>query len=105
MDPHMVARRGQDIQILDVREDEEWRAGRIEGAVHIPLGEMSARVGELDPDRLVVTVCRTRGRAGKAAEQLTQAGRAAEVMAGGMRDWERAQLPISTPDGRPGRVN
>lgn len=105
MDPHMVARRGEDIQILDVREDEEWRAGRIEGAVHIPLGEMSARVGELDPDRLVVTVCRTGGRAGKAAEQLTQAGRAAEVTAGGMRGWEREQLPIGTPDGRPGRVN
>ena len=104
MDPRTVRQRREELQILDVRDDEEWVAGRIEGAVHIPLSQLSARLGELDPDRLVVTVCRSGKRADKAAEQLTAAGLSAQVMEGGMQRWERQQLPFSTPDGRPSRV-
>ena len=99
----MQAKR-QDIQVLDVREDDEWTAGRIEGAVHIPLGELDRRVSELDPDRPVVTVCRSGGRASKAAELLSAAGLNAEVMDGGMTQWAKDQLPFSTPDGRPGHL-
>ncbi len=40
MDAKTVHGTRQDIQVLDVREDDEWTAGRIEGAVHIPLGEL-----------------------------------------------------------------
>lgn len=104
MDPRTVQERREELQILDVREDDEWAAGRIEDAVHIPLGQLPARLGELDGDRPVVTVCRAGGRAGKAAEQLTAAGLSPEVMEGGMQQWEREQLPITTPDGRPGHV-
>lgn len=84
MDPKIVEANRQDIQVLDVREDDEWAAGRIDGAVHIPLGELDRRVDELDRNRPVVTVCRSGGRAGKAAEVLGGAGLTAEVMAGGM---------------------
>ncbi|MHA6632031.1 rhodanese-like domain-containing protein [Pseudonocardia sichuanensis] len=104
MDPKTVYERRQDVQLLDVREDDEWNAGRIEGAVHIPLAQLPARLAELDRDPPVVTVCRSGGRAGKASEHLTQAGLTAETMAGGMTAWSQAGLPFTAPDGGPGRV-
>ena len=104
MDTRTVHAKRQDIQVLDVREDDEWAAGRIDGAVHIPLGELDARMGELDPDRPVVTVCRSGGRAGKAAEFLDGAGLNAEVMDGGMTQWAKDKLPFTTPDGNPGHL-
>ncbi|MFP5369839.1 MAG: rhodanese-like domain-containing protein, partial [Actinomycetes bacterium] len=59
VDPKTVnSRRGQ-VQLLDVREDDEWSAGRIDGATHIPLSQLPARLDELDRDRTVVTVCRS----------------------------------------------
>ncbi|MFP5372539.1 MAG: rhodanese-like domain-containing protein, partial [Actinomycetes bacterium] len=81
-----------------------WSAGRIDGAKHIPLSQLPARLGELDRDRTVVTVCRSGGRAGKAAELLSGAGWTADVMAGGMTSWAEAGLPVTTPDGGPGHV-
>jgi rhodanese-related sulfurtransferase len=104
MDTKTVQTNRQNVQILDVREDDEWIAGRIEGAVHIPLGELDTRVSDLDRDRPVVTVCRSGGRAGKAAELLSAAGLTAEVMDGGMTQWAENKLPFSTPDGRPGHL-
>jgi len=104
VDTNTVQTNRQDVQVLDVREDDEWTAGRIEGAVHIPLGELDRRVSELDRTRPVVTVCRSGGRAGKAAELLRAAGVNAEVMDGGMTQWVRDELPFSTPDGRPGHL-
>ena len=104
MDTKTVQANRQDIVILDVREDDEWDAGRIEGAVPIPLGELDHRVDEVDRSRPVVTVCRSGGRAGKAAELLSGAGLNAQVMDGGMTQWAKDKLPFSTPDGRPGRV-
>ncbi len=104
MDTKTVQTNRQDIQVLDVREDDEWTAGRIQGAVHIPLGELDRRVSELDRNRPVVTVCRSGGRAGKAAELLGAAGLNAEIMDGGMTKWVEDELPLSTPDGRPGHL-
>ncbi len=104
MDPTTAQQRREEVQILDVREDDEWAAGRIEGAHHIPLNQLSARIGELDGDRSVVTVCRSGGRAGKAAKLLTEAGWTAETMDGGITQWESDGLPVTTPEGRPGRV-
>ncbi len=104
MDPKTVQANRQDVQVLDVREDSEWTAGRIDGAVHIPLGELERRMSGLDRKRQIVTVCRSGGRAGKAAELLAGAGLQAEVMDGGMTQWDEDELPISTPDGRPGHL-
>ena len=104
MDTKTVHASQQDIQVLDVREDDEWAVGRIDGALHIPLGELDRRAHELDPDHLIVTVCRSGGRAAKAAEMLTGAGLRAEVMAGGMTQGADDKLPFSTPDGRPGHL-
>lgn len=104
MDPHTVNERREQLQIIDVREDEEWAAGRMDGARHIPLDQLSARLTELDRDRPVVTVCRSGGRSSKAVDELTQAGLSAEIMDGGMEQWASAGLPVTTPDGNPGRV-
>jgi rhodanese-related sulfurtransferase len=104
MDPRTVHDRRGELQILDVREDEEWAAGHIDGAVHIPLGRLAQRIGELDPDRPVVTVCRSGGRAGRAADLLTSSGRRAAVMDGGMQRWAHEDLPSSAADGSPGTV-
>lgn len=82
-------------QIVDVREDEEVAEGRIPGAIHIPLGQLAARAGELDRERPVITVCRSGRRSAGAAEQLEAAGFDTATMGGGMVAWHAAGLPTS----------
>ncbi len=60
--------------VVDVREQVEWDAGHISGAVLIPLGELGGRVAELPRDRRMVIVCRTGSRSGYAADALHVAG-------------------------------
>jgi rhodanese-related sulfurtransferase len=59
VDPRTLHQRRAEFQIIDVREDDEWAAGGIAGARHIPLGQLSVRLDELDRDRPIVMVCRT----------------------------------------------
>lgn len=103
MDPNTLHRRSDEFQILDVREDDEWAAGRIAGAHHIPLGELAARLDELDSNKPVVTVCRSGNRSGKAAKQLSKSGLDADNLDGGLNGWAAAGLALTTPDGHPGR--
>ncbi|MBW0109381.1 rhodanese-like domain-containing protein [Pseudonocardia sp. KRD-182] len=88
--------------LLDVREPEEWRIGHIADAVHIPLGDL--RPESLPRDRVVIAVCRSGNRSGKATAALTAAGVDVRNMAGGMKAWADAGLPITTDDGTPGAV-
>ena len=105
MDPRTVQDSRSEVQILDVREDEEWAAGHIDDAMHIPLGQLPQRISELDAQHPVVTVCRSGGRAGRAADLLTSSGRRVAVMDGGMQRWAREGLPFSAADGSgPGTV-
>jgi rhodanese-related sulfurtransferase len=104
VDPRTLHQRRDEFQVLDVREDREWLAGRIEEALHIPLGDLPGRLGELDRTRPVVAVCRSGNRSGRAAEFLARAGISAHNLEGGLKRWTKAGLPITTPDGRPGRV-
>lgn len=87
-------RRGTE-QVLDVREDFEVAEGMIPGAVHIPMGELNERVGELDADRPVIVVCRSGNRSAQVADALNAAGYAADTMAGGMSAWQGAGLPTA----------
>jgi rhodanese-related sulfurtransferase len=89
--------------VLDVREDDEWAAGRVEGSVHIPLGELGARFTEL-PDGPVLVVCRSGHRSAYATAYLVDQGFEAVNLAGGLVDWERAGRPLVTEDGSPARV-
>jgi NADPH-dependent 2,4-dienoyl-CoA reductase/sulfur reductase-like enzyme/rhodanese-related sulfurtransferase len=74
-----------DVQVLDVRNAMEQAAGMLPGAVAIPLAELRRRVGELDPRRPVVTVCRGGQRAYYATRILRQLGFAdVRTLSGGM---------------------
>ncbi len=61
-------------QLIDVRADHEWEAGRIAGATHVPLPELPQRTGEIDKDRPVVLYCRGGNRSTMAAAALAEAG-------------------------------
>lgn len=80
-------------QILDVREGFEVAEGMIPGALHIPMGQLGSRLGDLDKDRPIIVVCRSGNRSAVVADALNQAGYAADTMAGGMTAWQRAGLP------------
>lgn len=73
--------------ILDVGEKEERELGCIAGSVHIPLGELRGRIGELDRAREVVVVCQVGLRANLAARILAQKGFKARVLTGGFRHY------------------
>ena len=81
--------------ILDVREDFEVAEGVIPGALHIPMGQLSARLAELDPAVPVIAVCRSGNRSAAVAEALNGAGYKADTIAGGMTAWTRAGLPTT----------
>lgn len=87
-------------QLVDVRADHEWEAGRIEGAKHVPLAELSERAGEIDKDRPVVLYCRGGNRSTMATEALTAAGYDAAKMSDGIVGWSEAGLPLEPEDGR-----
>ena len=95
-----------DYQFVDVREPYEWEAGRIEGAIHVPLGQLlaGAEKGKLDPSKPVVAVCRTGNRSELATTMLRARGYDAQNMEGGLEEWAREGLPFTAEDGTPGRV-
>ncbi|MEM8922386.1 MAG: rhodanese-like domain-containing protein [Actinomycetota bacterium] len=65
---------GADGQLVDVREPDEVAEGTLPGAVNIPLGTLGERLGELDPARRVIVLCRSGGRSTQAGELLTASG-------------------------------
>ncbi|HEU5003262.1 MAG TPA: rhodanese-like domain-containing protein [Actinomycetota bacterium] len=96
--------RQRDVQLLDVRRSNEWAAGRIDGAVHVPLHELADRLSEVDPTRLVVVTCRTGPRSLQAAELLEAQGFRIDTLEGGIRAWVEHGLPIIAADGSAGSV-
>ena len=88
--------------LLDVREPQEWAAGHAPLAEHLPLGQVTP--GAVPRDRPVVAVCRSGNRSGKAADTLAAAGVRVHNLAGGMKAWAEAGLPVVTDDGEPGTV-
>jgi rhodanese-related sulfurtransferase len=90
-----------DAVVLDVREPDEWVAGHIDGATHIPMGEVPARLDDLpEGDPLYVT-CRGGGRSARVAAWLNANGFDAVNVAGGMGEWEAAGRPIVSETGQP----
>lgn len=85
--------------VVDVREDDEWVAGHIEGALHIPLGDVPVRYGEIDADTPVYVICRAGGRSSRAVAWLSQNGVDALNVDGGMGAWADAGRPMVSETG------
>ena len=103
--PRDAYERLAEIQLVDCREPYEWDAGRVEGAVHIPLNTiMAGDTTGLDPGKPVIVVCRSGNRSELAALMLQARGFQAFNLEGGMEQWERQGLPFTTPDGQAGKV-
>ena len=88
-----------EVWLLDVREDDEWAAGHVPSARHIPLGQLGARAGEVPQDELIYVICRSGHRSGNAAQALAGAGWRAVNVAGGMQQWAAAGRPMVADSG------
>jgi rhodanese-related sulfurtransferase len=83
-----LERAGDAMQLVDVREPEEWTAGHLPGSVLIPMGELGGRRDELDRSRPVITVCRSGRRSLYSAGELLAAGFPdVRSLAGGVIAW------------------
>ena len=86
---------GEDMTLLDVREDWEVKLAPVPTeTVHIPMGEISDRVSELDPNKETVVICRSGGRSAQVAQFLERQGfRKVFNLSGGILAWSRVIDP------------
>ena len=78
----------EDLNVIDVREDEEVAQGVIPGAIHIPLGDIPARATELDTSKSYIVVCRAGARSARACEYLAEQGYDVTNLEGGMNEYD-----------------
>jgi hydroxyacylglutathione hydrolase len=85
-----------ELQILDVREQDEWDAGHIPGSIHVPYHDIREMPDEIDPQRPVAVLCASGQRAAVAASMVARLGgeRVVHVVDGGVGTWERAGHPV-----------
>ena len=84
--------------LVDVRTNKEFKAGHIDGALHIPLGDLARRATEIPRDRPVATICEGGYRSSLAASVLARAGLDGLVnVTGGMSAWRALAPASSTP--------
>jgi rhodanese-related sulfurtransferase len=76
------------LTVLDVREPVEWDQAHVPGSVHIPLGELTARLDELPSEGQILVVCAVGARSARAAGYLVQHGREAVNLDGGLVEWQ-----------------
>jgi hydroxyacylglutathione hydrolase len=84
-----------EVTVVDVRNASEWAHGHLPGALHIPVGELSQRLGEIPGGRPVVVQCQGGTRSAIAASVLLSRGvRDVVNLRGGYDEWRREALPI-----------
>jgi rhodanese-related sulfurtransferase len=77
-----------DTLLLDVREHAELEIASVAAALHIPMGEIPARLGELNPQQTVVCMCHHGGRSAQVAGYLESQGYSRVInLAGGIEAW------------------
>jgi rhodanese-related sulfurtransferase len=89
----------EEVQLVDVREQYEWDAGRIAGARHLPVAQLSEQAETLDRERPVVFYCRSGSRSALAAQAFAAAGYEAHNLDGGLKAWVADGLAIEPADG------
>ena len=89
-----------DAVILDVREDDEWEAGHVKGATHIPVAEVPKRLSEVPEADTLYVVCRGGGRSARVTAWLNDNGFQAVNVAGGMQSWKAAGKPMYAENGK-----
>jgi rhodanese-related sulfurtransferase len=80
---------GEDLTLLDVREGWELGVASVPDVVHIPMGEIASRIGELDASKETVVLCRSGKRSLEVAKYLQANGFKAVNLAGGILAWSR----------------
>ena len=87
--------KGEDLQIIDVREADELDIAKMPGTIHIPLGQVLNRMSEIDPNRETVVHCKMGGRSAKAIAILKQAGFSGNLinLSGGITAWSNEVDP------------
>ncbi len=89
-------------QVIDVREASEWEHGRVPGARHMEIDQVSLNANAIDRSRPVVFQCRGGSRSEMVAAAFRESGWDAYNMDGGLRAWQESGLPLE-PDG--GRID
>jgi rhodanese-related sulfurtransferase len=94
--------------LLDCREDDEWSAGHIDGAVHLPMNQIPQQLadepGPLTPDARIVVVCKVGSRSAHVVAWLNHNGFDAASLDGGMLAWATSGRPMISSDGTTPRV-
>ncbi|WP_246941392.1 rhodanese-like domain-containing protein [Bacillus pinisoli] len=80
--------KGENVELIDVRENEEVAQGVIPGVKHIPMGQIPERMSELDPDKEYIFICRSGRRSENVCYYLQDQGYKCVNMVGGMLEWE-----------------
>lgn len=95
--PHQAAERlaRGEIDLVDMREADEWHAAHARGARHIPLAELASRLGDVPRERPIAFVCRSGGRGEVATELARRHGIEALNVDGGLLAWQRAGLDLT----------
>jgi adenylyltransferase/sulfurtransferase len=82
--------RGDDLVLVDVREEYEWEAGHIDAARHIPVQQIPKRLGDIPRDMEIVMICRSGSRSSHAQHYLINQGYSrVKNLVGGMKAWSR----------------
>lgn len=81
--------KGDDIQIMDVREANELAIAKLPNSIHIPLAQVVNRMSEIDPNRETVVHCKMGGRSARAIEALQRSGFTGSLLnlKGGIIGW------------------
>jgi rhodanese-related sulfurtransferase len=85
-------------QLVDVRTDDEYAAGHIPGALHVPLADVRSEAAGLDREKPLVVYCRSGERSGMAADAFAASGWDAHSIEGGLLQWADEGLPLE-PEG------
>ncbi|MHB8621199.1 MAG: MBL fold metallo-hydrolase [Chloroflexota bacterium] len=95
-----LSRNGAAPRVLDVRSTTEWQAGHIESAMHIPGGDLGARIGEVPTDKRLAIICGS-GYRSSVASGILRRHHVDDVVnvLGGMTAWQRAGYPTSKNGG------